>query len=70
MQRAPIGALCILSCRGSMVCFYSAPLAWNPTAVDRGVQSLAMSYTQRLAEAELVPSVGSVGDSYDNPVLS
>ncbi len=25
-----------------------------------------MSYTQRLAEAELVPSVGSVGDSYDN----
>ena len=25
-----------------------------------------MNYTQRLAEAELVPSVGSVGDSYDN----
>ena len=33
---------------------------------DRGVQYLAMNYTQRLAEAELVPSVGSVGDSYDN----
>lgn len=33
---------------------------------DRGVQYLAMAYTQRLAEAELVPSVGSVGDSYDN----
>jgi putative transposase len=33
---------------------------------DRGVQYLAMSYTLRLAEAELVPSVGSVGDSYDN----
>lgn len=33
---------------------------------DRGVQYLAMSYTQRLAEAELVPSVGSVGDSDDN----
>ena len=33
---------------------------------DRGVQYLAMSYSQRLAEAELVPSVGSVGDSYDN----
>ena len=33
---------------------------------DRGVQYLAMSYTQRLAEAELVPSVGSVGDSYDH----
>ena len=33
---------------------------------DRGVQYLAMSYTQRLTEAELVPWVGSVGDSYDN----
>ena len=33
---------------------------------DRGVQYLAMTYTQRLAEAKLVPSVGSVGDSYDN----
>lgn len=33
---------------------------------DRGVQYLAMAYTQRLAEASLVPSVGSVGDSYDN----
>jgi len=33
---------------------------------DRGVQYLAMNYTQRLAEAGLVPSVGSVGDSYDN----
>lgn len=29
-----------------------------------------MNYTRRLAEANLVPSVGSVGDSYDNPVLS
>lgn len=25
-----------------------------------------MNYTQRLAEADLVLSVGSVGDSYDN----
>lgn len=33
---------------------------------DKGVQYLAMNYTQRLAEARLVPSVGSVGDSYDN----
>jgi putative transposase len=33
---------------------------------DRGVQYLAMNYTRRLAEAKLVPSVGSVGDSYDN----
>jgi len=35
---------------------------------ERGVQYLAMNYTQRLAEANLVPSVGSVGDSYDNPL--
>ena len=33
---------------------------------DSGVQYLAMNYAQRLAEANLVPSVGSVGDSYDN----
>lgn len=34
--------------------------------IDRGVQYLAMNHTQRLAEANLVPSVGSVGDTYDN----
>jgi transposase InsO family protein len=33
---------------------------------DRGVQHLAINYTQRLAEANLVPCVGSVGDSNDN----
>jgi putative transposase len=33
---------------------------------DRGVQYLAIRYTQRLAEAGVVASVGSVGDSYDN----
>jgi len=33
---------------------------------DCGVQHLSIRYTQRLAEAGLVPSVGSVGDSYDN----
>lgn len=33
---------------------------------DRGSQYLATSYTQRLVEAQLVPSIGSVGDSYDN----
>jgi transposase InsO family protein len=32
----------------------------------QGRAYLAMNYTQRLAEAKLVPSVGSVGDSYDN----
>ena len=33
---------------------------------DRGVQYLAIRYTDRLAEAGLESSVGSVGDSYDN----
>jgi putative transposase len=33
---------------------------------DRGVQYVSIKYTQRLIEAGLVPSVGSVGDSYDN----
>ncbi|GAA0897425.1 hypothetical protein GCM10009551_106700 [Nocardiopsis tropica] len=33
---------------------------------DRGVQYLAVRYTQRLAEAGAVASVGSTGDSYDN----
>jgi putative transposase len=33
---------------------------------DRGVQYRAIRYTQRLAEAGAVASVGSTGDSYDN----
>ena len=33
---------------------------------DRGVQYLAIRYTERLAEAGIAPSVGSKGDSYDN----
>jgi transposase InsO family protein len=33
---------------------------------DRGVQYLSIRYTERLAEAEAVGSVGSKGDSYDN----
>jgi len=33
---------------------------------DRGVQYRAIRYTERLAEAEAVASVGSRGDSYDN----
>jgi putative transposase len=32
----------------------------------RGVQCLTMNSTQLLAEANLVPSVGNVGDPYDN----
>ncbi len=33
---------------------------------DRGVQYVSIKYTERLAEAGIEPSVGSVGDSYDN----
>ena len=33
---------------------------------DRGSQYVSIKYTERLAEAGVVPSVGSVGDSYDN----
>src|SRR5699024_11190950 len=33
---------------------------------DKGVQYVAIRYTERLAEAGAVASVGSTGDSYDN----
>ncbi len=33
---------------------------------DRGVQYVSIRYTERLAKAGIEPSVGSVGDSYDN----
>jgi transposase InsO family protein len=33
---------------------------------DRGVQYVSIKYTERLAKAGIEPSVGSVGDSYDN----
>jgi putative transposase len=32
----------------------------------RGVQYVSIKYTERLSEAGIEPSVGSVGDSYDN----
>jgi putative transposase len=33
---------------------------------DRGSQYVSIKYTERLAEAGVEPSVGSIGDSYDN----
>ena len=33
---------------------------------DQGSQYLSIRYSERLAEAEITPSVGSVADSYDN----
>ncbi len=35
---------------------------------DRGVQYLAIRYSERLAENDIVASVGSRGDSYDNAI--
>ncbi len=37
-----------------------------PHHSDRGSQYVSIKYSERLAEAEIEPSVGSVGDSYDN----
>lgn len=36
---------------------------------DRGVQYLSIRYADRLAEVGIAPSVGSVGDSYDNVLI-
>ena len=33
---------------------------------DRGARHVSIRYTERLAEAGIEPSVGRVGDSYDN----
>ena len=33
---------------------------------DRGTQYVSIKYTERLADAGIEPSVGSVGDSFDN----
>ena len=39
---------------------------WLVHHSDRGVQYVSIRYTERLAEAGIESSVGSVGDSYDN----
>jgi putative transposase len=44
----------------------AAPLRGLIHHSDRGSQSLAIRYTERLAQAGAVASVGSRGDSYDN----
>jgi len=35
-------------------------------ATDRGSQNISIRYTERLAKAGIEPSVGIVGDAYDN----
>ncbi len=37
---------------------------------DRGVRYPSIRYTERLAEAGIVTSVGSKGDSYDNALAA
>jgi len=37
---------------------------------DRGVQYVSIRHTERLAEAGIEPSVGSVGDSHDNALAA
>ena len=37
---------------------------------DRGVQYVSIKYSERLAQAGIEPSVGSIGDSYDNATHS
>lgn len=46
---------------------------WSPSEpqgvvhhIDRGSQYLSIRYSERLDEAKAQPSVGGVGDSYDN----
>ena len=38
----------------------------GPPQSDGGVQCLSIRYTERLAEAGIESSAGSVGDAYDN----
>jgi transposase InsO family protein len=48
---------------------YSLPwslLSGFPLNSDKGCQYTALRFTQRLADAGVAPSTGSVGDSYDN----
>lgn len=48
---------------------HERPVAEDETLIhhsDRGIQYVSMRYTERLAAAGIAPSVGSVGDSYDN----
>jgi transposase InsO family protein len=41
-------------------------VGWQTHHSDRGVQYLSIKYSERLEEAKIGASVGSVGDSYDN----
>jgi len=47
-------------------CEPRSELSRNQFNTDKGCQYTALRFTQRLADAGIAPSTGSVGDSYDN----
>lgn len=55
-KNAPVGRRCLVRSKGDGLTHHS----------DRRSQYVAIKYTERLAEAGVGPSVGKVGDSYDN----
>ena len=42
------------------------PRAWGWFIIRTAARNMSIRYSERLAEAGIEPSVGSVGDSYDN----
>jgi len=59
--------------RGGQWRSYTRGRSENPEGLihqsDRGVQYLSLRYSQRLADDDIVASVGSKGDSYDNSLV-
>ena len=71
--RRIIGLRVARSMRAELVLHALKPALWSRPGSkgivhhsDRGSQYLSICYCERLAEAKAQPSVGSVGDSYDN----
>src|SRR5207249_9038001 len=72
-RRAAIGWRVARSMHAELVLDALEQALWSRSAIkgvvhhsDRGSQYLSIRYSERLAEAGAEPSVGSVGDSYDN----
>jgi putative transposase len=45
------------------------PTQWRDHPSDQGVQFASWGFTQRVRDAGLLPSMGSVGDCYDNAMM-
>lgn len=62
------------TCRVHFGCFGTSPSSTQASARPAGAsfgswgEYLSIKYTERLAGAKIAPSLGSVGDSYDNAV--